>query len=72
LTVVAARLSTRYLGQQAWRVTPKRRGHEGTIVTAFICLASFRRRSGADAPKQSEEVCVLDRRLSTMLNIAAP
>ena len=47
-TVVAVRLSARGLRQQAWRVTPKRRGHEGTNMSVFIRLASFRRRSGAE------------------------
>jgi len=69
-TVVAARLSTRDLRQQAWRVTPRKRGHVRTIMMLFIYLASFRRRSGASAPKQSEELCGSDTRLSTTLNVS--
>jgi len=69
VTVVAARLSARELRQQATRVTATRRGHEGTNMTAFICLASFRRRSAPNAPKQNGEVCVSGTRLSTILNV---
>jgi len=50
-TVVAARLSTRGLRQQAWRVTPRKRGHVRTIMMLFIYLASFRRRFGAQCAK---------------------
>ena len=52
-------------------MTPKRRGHGRTILTAFMYLASFRRRSGAECAEPNDEVCVYDVHLSTTLNIGA-